>query len=73
LTQVQQPQFELGLPLTKGAPGVESYEIILEANYLTKIYQGLYFMPDLQYIIRPSAAGTYPNAWVAGFRVSVVF
>jgi porin len=73
LTQVQQLRFNLGLPLSNGAPGAESYEIILEANYHIKIYRGLYFMPDLQYIIRPSAAGTYPNAWVAGFRVSAVF
>ena len=34
---------------------------------------GLYLMPDLQYIIRPSAASTYPNAWVAGFRISAMF
>jgi phage terminase large subunit-like protein len=42
----------------------------LEANYHIKLYPGLYLMPDLQYIIRPSAASTYPNAWVAGFRIS---
>jgi carbohydrate-selective porin OprB len=33
LTQVQQLQAELGLPFSNGAPGVESYEVILEANY----------------------------------------
>ena len=70
LTQVQQLQSSLGVPLSNAAPGVETNEIILEANYNFKLYPGLYLMPDLQYIIRPSAASTYPNAWVAGFQVS---
>jgi carbohydrate-selective porin OprB len=43
------------------APGVETYEIILEANYHINLYPGLYVMPDLQYIIRPSAASTLPQ------------
>jgi porin len=73
LAQVQQLQAQLGLPLSNGAPGVETNEIILEANYHIKLYCGLYLMPDLQYIIRPSAASTYPNAWVAGFRTSATF
>jgi porin len=73
LTQVQQLQARLGLPLSYGAPGIETNEIILEANYHIKLYPGLYLMPDLQYIIRPSAASTYPNAWVAGFRISAMF
>jgi porin len=73
LTQVQQLQTQLGLPLSNGAPGVESTEIILEANYHVKLCPGLYIMPDLQYIVRPSGTGTYPNAWVTGFRVSAVF
>ena len=73
LTQVQQLQAELGLPLSNGAPGVENSEIILEANYHIRLYPGLYLMPDLQYIIRPSAASRYPNAWVAGFRISAIF
>ena len=55
------------MPLSNGAPGVETNEIILEANYHINLHPGLYIMPDLQYIIRPSAASTYPNAWVAGF------
>jgi len=70
LTQLQQLQSALGLPLSNGAPGVETDEIILEANYHIALYPGLYLMPDLQYIIRPSGASTFPNAWVAGFRIS---
>lgn len=73
LTQVQQLQAELAMPLSNGAPGVETNETILEANYHIKLYPGLYLMPDLQYIVRPSAAARYPNAWVAGFRVSATF
>jgi porin len=73
LTQVQQVQAALGLPLSNGAPGVATHEIIVEANYNIKLYRGLYLMPDLQYVIRPSAASTYPNAWVAGFRVTAQF
>jgi porin len=57
LTQVQQEQEALGLPLSNSAPGVETHEIILEANYN----------------IRPSGASTYPNAWLAGFRVTAQF
>jgi porin len=73
LTQVQQLQGQLGLPLSNDAPGVETNEIILEVNYHVKLYPGLYIMPDLQYIIRPSAASTYPNAWVVGFRLNDLF
>jgi porin len=73
LTQVQQLQAEFGLPLSNDAPGVETHETILEANYHIKLHPGLYVMPDLQYIIRPSAASTYPNAWVAGLRISATF
>jgi porin len=73
LTEVQELQADLGMPLRNGAPGVETNEIILEANYHMKLYPGVYLMPDLQYIIRPSAASTYPNAWVAGFRISATF
>ena len=73
LTKVQQLQMQLGLPLSNAAPGVETYEIILEANYHINLYPGLYLMPDLQYIVRPSAASTYPSAWVVGFRVSALF
>jgi porin len=73
LTQVQQLQAALGLPLSNSAPSVETHEIILEANYNMKLYRGLYLMPDLQYVIRPSAASTYPNAWVTGFRVTAKF
>jgi carbohydrate-selective porin OprB len=73
LTKVQQLQTQLSLPLSNAAPGVETYEIILEANYHINLYPGLYLMPDLHYIIRPSAASTYPNAWVIGFRASALF
>jgi porin len=73
LTQVQQLQANLGLPLTNTAPGVETYEIILEANYHINLCPGFYLMPDLQYIVRPSAASTYPNAWVLGVRVNALF
>jgi porin len=73
LSQVQELQASLGLPLSNTAPGVETYELVLEANYNIKLYQGLYFMPDVQYIVQPSGARTYPNAWVTGFRVSELF
>jgi porin len=73
LTQVQTLQAVLGLPFSKSAPGVETYEILLEANYNIKLYPGFYLMPDLQYVIRPSAASTFHNAWVAGFRVNAIF
>ena len=73
LTDVQQLQTSLGLPLSNGAPGVETSEWVLEANYDIKLYRGLHVMPDLQYIIRPSGAETYPNALVAGFQIKADF
>jgi carbohydrate-selective porin OprB len=73
LTKVEQLQMQLGLPFSNAAPGVETYEIILEANYHINLSPGLYLMPDLQYIVRPSAASTYPNAWVVGFRLNALF
>jgi porin len=73
LTRVQTLQAALGLPFSNSAPGVETYEIILEANYNIKLYPGIYLMPDAQYVIRPSAASTYPNALVVGFRVNAIF
>jgi carbohydrate-selective porin OprB len=45
----------------------------LEANYNIKLHPGIYLMPDVQYVIRPSAASTYPNALVVGFRVNAIF
>ncbi len=73
LTDVQELQTALALPLSNSAPGVETYEWVLELDYRMKLYPGLYLMPDLQYVIRPSAASTYPNAWVAGFKITAMF
>ena len=73
LTQVQRLQAQVDLPLSNDAPGVETNEIVLEVNYHITLYPGLYIMPDLQYIIRPSGASTYPNAWLVGFRVNALF
>lgn len=70
LTRVQRLQSELGLPLSNDAPGIQTNEVIVEVNYHIKSHAGFYVMPDLQYIVRPSGASTYPNAWVVGFRVS---
>ncbi len=41
LGKVQAQELELGLPLSNGATGVQSHEMILEVNYNIHVYRGL--------------------------------
>jgi porin len=54
---------EAGLPY--------SCELALEAFYKIKIYRGVAFLPDLQYIIHPG--GQYSNALVGTIRMKINF
>jgi len=69
LASTQRIEAASGLPLAKEAVGVQSDETIIEARYNIAVLQGLGFMPDLQYVIHPGAAHTYPNTWVLGFQL----
>ncbi len=73
LGKVQAEQLELGLPISNNATGVQTNEMVLEANYNIHVYRGVDFRPDLQYIIRPNAQANIHNAVVLGFKASVEF
>ncbi len=73
LGKVQAQEQELGLPLSNNATGVQTHEMILEANYNIHVYRGLSFQPDFQYVFRPNAQSNIRNAAVFGFRAHVWF
>jgi len=73
LRATERLQSARGLPLEGGAPGVQSHETILEARYAIAAAPGVEVMPDVQYLIHPSAAHRYPNALALGLRLSANF
>jgi len=66
-------QEQRGLPLTPPAPGPQSHELVVEARYGAALAPGLTLMPDVQYIVRPSASSRIDNALAVGLRASVNF
>jgi porin len=73
IAKVQTIERAHGLPLSNGATGIQSHEILLEAAYRFQVVDGLTFMPDFQYVIRPNAQSNIPAATVLGFRAYVDF
>ena len=73
LVETQALQAAAGLPLAGQAVGVQSSETVVEARYEVALGKGLSLTPDFQYIIRPGAARTYPNATVVGLQVKADF
>ena len=73
LRGVQGQELELGIPLTNSATGVQTHEMIFEANYNIHAYEGVEFRPEFQYIIRPNAQSTIRDAAVLGFKLNVEF
>lgn len=73
LTDAEQLQSALGLPLTNGAPGVQRTEMLVEADYNIAAYPGVGIMPDIQWVIHPDGSTYYPNALVLGLQMKVVF
>lgn len=54
--------------------GVQSNEMALEWTYAFRIREGrMIFQPDIQYIIRPGAAGLIPNALAIGLQLALNF
>ena len=49
------------------------FESVVEATYVCPITEHWKLQPDLQWVIRPGAAGRYPNAVVLGLRSVVTF
>jgi porin len=71
--KLQEIQSSLGEPLAFGAPGPQSTETILEAQYAAHVYRGVDVQPDVQYFIRPAATSVNHNALVLALRLSVLF
>ncbi len=73
LGKVQAEEQEFGLPFSNGATGIQTHEMILEANYNIHVYRGLDFRPEFQYVFRPNAQSNIRNAAVFGFKAHVEF
>ena len=73
LGKVQAEEQELGLPFSNAATGVQTHEMILEANYNIHVYRGVDFRPEFQYVFRPNAQSDIRNAAVFGFKAHVQF
>lgn len=73
LARAQAQQLALGQPLSNGASGVQSHEMIFEANYKIGVVDGVYFQPDVQYVSRPNAQASLHDAVVLGFRLAANF
>ncbi len=59
--------------LAPGSVGVQTHEGIAEIDYKIQIAPWLSIRPNLQYVIRPGAAGRIPNAFVIGLYTGVTF
>jgi len=59
----------------EGFPDVLNFEFesVLEATYVYPIVEHWQLQPDLQWVVRPGAAGSYRNALVIGVRSTLTF
>jgi porin len=73
LSQVQARQQALGIRFADGVTGVQTNEMVFEANYNIHICRGVDFQPDFQYVVRPNAQSNIHNATVFGFKANVEF
>ena len=73
LTDTERLQQALGNPLAGGALGVQTYAMVLEANYGIAVAPGLVVQPELEYFIRPGGTNAVRNAFLLGFRVQAEF
>ena len=73
LGKVQALEAEFGIPFSNQATGVQTHEMIVEANYDIHVVRGLNFQPEFEYVIRPNAQANIHNAAVFGFKAHVQF
>jgi porin len=73
LGKVQAEEAALGLPFSDRATGIQTHEMILEANYNIQGHRGLDFRPEFQYVFRPNAQSDIANAAVFGFKAFAQF
>jgi porin len=69
---VQEADRVAGNAGAKGVPNLR-FESLVEATYACPITEHWKLQPDIQWVIRPGAAGSYPNAVVLGLRSIVTF
>jgi porin len=53
--------------------GDPSYEAVLEIGHRIQATKFLFVQPDLQWVVRPSGTGRYPNAIAAGAEMGITF
>ncbi len=73
LSTVQAEEADLGIPISNGATGVQTHEVVLEVNYNIHVYRGVDFRPEFEYVFRPNAQSNIRNAAVLGFKFHVQF
>jgi porin len=73
LGKVQAVEQAFDLPFSDDATGIQTHEMIFEANYDIHVFRGVHFQPDFQYVIRPNAQSNIKDATVLGFRANVQF
>jgi porin len=73
LATIQAEEAELGIPFSNGATGVQTHEMFVEANYNIRVYRGVDFRPEFQYVIRPNGQSNIRDAAVLGFKFHVQF
>ncbi len=56
-----------------GSLGIQTYEEITEIDYNIQITPWFSVRPNLQYVIRPGATGTIPNAVAIGLHTGLTF
>jgi porin len=56
-----------------GSVDVQSYEMDLELNYRAQLAPWFSVMPNIQYVVRPGAVTTTPNALVLGLQAGLSF
>jgi hypothetical protein len=64
---------ELGLPISNGATGIQSHEMVLEVNDRIAVFPGINFQPDFHHAFRSNAQANIRDAVVLGCRAQVNF
>jgi porin len=73
LTYVEDVERESGLPFSGGATGIQTHEMMLEADYDIHVFRGVNFRPEFQYVFQPNAESSIRDAAVFGFHAHVQF
>jgi porin len=73
LGKVQAQEAEFGIPFSNGATGIQTHEMVFEANYNIHVYRGVDFRPEFEYVLRPNAQSNIHDAAVFGFKAHVQF